>query len=26
MVEDNTVLKKMVGTKSKQELEAWINE
>jgi thioredoxin 1 len=26
MVEDNTVLKKMVGMKSKQELEAWINE
>jgi len=26
MVEDNAVLKKSVGLKSKQELEAWINE
>ena len=26
MVEDNNVLKKLVGSKSKQELEAWINE
>jgi thioredoxin 1 len=26
MVEENNVLKKLVGSKSKQELEAWINE
>lgn len=26
MVEDNAILKKSVGLRSKQELEAWINE